>query len=80
MTRSIVDEVRDIIAAAAPANSNRPELRLLHQAGVDTILKELEAIRLRGKTYERDRANMRLRFNPAPWVRHQMAIEAGRKG
>ncbi len=44
MPRSIVDECREIIAQAKPANSNQFDLRLAPQKRVDELLAQLNAI------------------------------------
>lgn len=73
----IVAECRAILASAKPANANRPpcgcNARMLPQAGVDELLRRLDAVPVLGRTSERPPGRLsvraRIRTSPAPWVR-----------
>jgi hypothetical protein len=56
MPRSIVDEIREIIAQAKPANGNQFDLRLAPQKRVDELLAQLNKMPVRDTLDGRNRS------------------------
>jgi hypothetical protein len=56
MKRTIVDQCREIIASAKPANQNQFDLRLAPQQRVDQLLAQLNEMPVRDTTDGRRRS------------------------